>query len=404
MSRAPSEKQQITPDPGLSMLPRPDGPRGRAAIAVVAGILVTASLAVWVARGRAHGAATPPVARDVPFMEGGRIVLSRGFRERAGVAFTALALAPFKPSVRVVGTVSLNPTHVAAIGTRLRGTVRRTFKVEGDAVRANEALAEVESAELGEAQSRIAQAQASFNAAELHARREKELLEKGLTTAREAEVATSELAQERASLQSAEQRVRALGGLGEFGTFVVRSPIAGHVIERHLSPGQSVEGNAVGFKVADLDHLWVELSVFERDLGFVKLDDDVEVSPLADPGVKLPGKVAHVGELIDPATRSAEVRLAVDFPKFHLRPGQSVHATITSASVQREALLVPHTAVVFVDGKATVFVADDDTHVRAAPVTLGASDGTHHEVLEGVSPGQRVATGGVFALKSELFR
>ena len=132
--------------------------------------------------------------------------------------------------------------------------------------------------------------------------------------------------------------------------------------------------------------------------------DDVEVSPLADPKTKIPGKVAHVGEVIDRVSRSTEVRVAVDFPKVHLRPGQSVEAVITSGTSPRDALLLPHSAIVHVDGKPTVFVAESESRVRAAAVRLGASDGTRHEILEGVEAGQLVATAGVFALKSELFR
>lgn len=373
-------------------------------LATVVVVALAGGLALLIDRSR-HKEAKEASGRDVPHIENGAIVFSATYRERAGIGFQAATREPFKPTVRVVGTVSFNPSYVAAIGTRLRGTVRRTFKYEGDRVKAGEALAEVESAELGEAQSSAAQAQTTFNTAELQARREKELLDKSLTTAREAEIAASELANQGVGLKAAQQRVQALGGgAGAFGLFVVKSPIAGHVVERHLSPGQSVDGNAIGYKIADLDHLWIELSVFERDLGFVRLGDDVEVSPLSAPSVKIAGKVAHVGEVIDPTTRSTDVRVAVDTPKYHLRPGQSVHAMITSGTVERDAVLIPHSAVVYVDGKPTIFVADGDTRARPVTVTLGASDGTRHEVLESIQPGQLVATSGVFALKSELFR
>ncbi|MBX3208746.1 MAG: efflux RND transporter periplasmic adaptor subunit [Labilithrix sp.] len=344
------------------------------------------------------------VTRDVPYMEGNTIVFSPAFRERAAIAFAKAERVPFKPMVRVVGTVSFNPSYVAAVGTRLRGTVRRTFKYEGDRVAANEALAEVESAELGEAQATIAQAEASQKAAEMHARREQDLLDKGLTTAREAEVANSELASSRAGLQAAQQRVKSLGGNGAFGLFVLRTPIGGHIVEHHISPGQSVDSNVVGYKVADLEHLWIELSVFERDIGSVHVGDDVEVAPLAQPDQTIAGRVAHVGEVIDPTTRSTQVRVTVDHPKYHLRVGQSVQATIRSAAAEREALLIPQSAVIYIDGKPTVFVADGDTRARAVTVRLGGTDGTRHEILEGVEPGQLVASAGVFALKSELFR
>ncbi|MBX3197581.1 MAG: efflux RND transporter periplasmic adaptor subunit [Labilithrix sp.] len=344
------------------------------------------------------------VTRDVPHLEGNTIVFSPAFRDRAEIAFTKAERIPFKPMVRVVGTVSFNPSYVAAIGTRLRGTVRRTFKYEGDRVSPNEALAEVESAELGEAQATIAQAEATQKAAEMHARREQDLLDKGLTTAREAEIANSELASSRAGLQAAQQRVKSLGGNGTFGLFVLRTPIGGHVVEHHISPGQSVDSNVVGYKVADLEHLWIALSVFERDIVSVHVGDDVDVVPIAAPGQAIVGRVAHVGEVIDPTTRSTQVRVTVDHPKYHLRVGQSVQATIRSASAEREALLVPQSAVIFVDGKPTVFVGEGETRARAVTVRLGGNDGTRHEILEGVEPGQLVASAGVFALKSELFR
>ena len=337
-------------------------------------------------------------------MEGNAIVFSPAFRDRAGITFAKVERAPFKPVVRVVGTVAFNPSYVAAIGTRLRGTVRRTFKYEGDRVAAGEALGEIESAELGEAQAGISQAEASLQAAEVHARRERELVDKGLSTARESEVAQAELANHRAALQAAQQRARVFGGGAGFGVYVLRSPIAGHVVERNVSPGQSVDGTASAYKIANLAHLWIELSIFERDLGAVHVGDDVDVSPLADPKMKILGKVAHVGELIDLVSRSTAVRFTVDDQKVHLRPGQSVEAAITSGESHRDAVLVPDAAIVYVDGKATVFVAEAETRVHAVSVRLGSSDGSRHEILEGVEPGQLVASAGVFALKSELFR
>jgi len=388
---------------GNSLAPGAGSPLSRGlVVGLGVGLAALVGGGLLVARG-GRGPVTASV-RDVPRMEGSAVVFSSAYKERAGIAFAKVDRAAFEPTVRVVGTVAFNPTYVAAIGTRLRGTVRRTFKYEGDVVKAGEALAEVESAELGLAQAGISQAQATFDAAEIQAKREKDLLEKNLTTAREAEMAASELASQRAALQAARQRVQTFGGNGAFGVFTVTSPIAGHVVERHLAPGQSVEGNGVGYKVANLDHLWIELSVFERDLGSVRVGDRVEVRPLADPSAMIEGIVAHVGEVIDPATRSTEVRVAVDHPKVHLRPGQSVHAVIVGGAAERNAVLVPHSSVVYVDGKPTVFVGDGPTRVRATPVRLGASDGARHEVLEGVEAGQEVAVSGVFALKSELFR
>ena len=366
-------------------------------------MLVLAAIAFFATRKPA--AEKAEVTRDVPHLEGNLIVFSPAFRERAQIEFKAIERKPFRPTVGVVGTVAFNPSYVAAIGTRLRGFVRRTLKYEGDRVEEGDALAEVESAELGEAQSSIAQEQARLDAAKRNVARERDLLAKQLTTAREAEMAETELATAEASLQAAVQRTKAFGGkTGGYGVFVLRSPLKGHVVERNIAPGQSVDGDLIGYKVADLNHLWIELSVFERDLGSVHVGDAVEVRPVAV-NAKIPGTVAHVGEIIDPTTRSTAVRVAVDDPPHHLRPGQSVHATITSGAPSRDALLIPEEAVVYVDGKATVFVAEGENRVpRRRPPRRDRRLAPRGGRRSDLKAGQRIATGGVFALKLELFR
>ena len=75
------------------------------------------------------------------------------------------------------------------------------------------------------------------------------------------------------------------------------------VVELHVSRGQSVEPSHTAFKVADLRTLWIELAVFERDLGHVRRDDGVELSAQSNLGTVLRGKVAHVGDVIDLETR-----------------------------------------------------------------------------------------------------
>ena len=87
-----------------------------------------------------------------------------------------------------------------------------------------------------------------------------------------------------------------------------------------------------------------------------------------------------------------------------LRPGQSVFATLSASGSSRDALVIPQSAVAYVDGKATVFVAVGENRVIPTNIKLGASDSTQVEVLEGLKDGQSVASAGVFPLKSELFR
>lgn len=243
-------------------------------------------------------------------------------------------------------------------------------------------------------------------AAQLNARREQDLAKKGLTTAREVELAEAALEERTAQQAEAEQRAKTYGGDGRLGHGVValRAPMRGTIVERRLAAGQSVEDHHIAFRVADLDHLWVELEAFERELGLVHEGDTLDVSPLGAPGLKIAGRVAHVGGVVDATKKSSQVRVEVDNRARLLRSGQSVTAVVRGAQAAVEALTVPKSALTYVDGQAVVFVLDGDLRARARPVTASVDDGLKVAIDAGLTEGERVAAEGVFALKSELYR
>jgi cobalt-zinc-cadmium efflux system membrane fusion protein len=333
-------------------------------------------------------------------------VFSPKFRDRAGIETVTAKRQSLTPVVRVTGDVTYDPEHVAAVGTRIEGLVRKLSHIEGDAVERGDVLAEIESAELGEAQASVAMIDAQRRAAEANAKREQDLAARKLSTLRESEVAEAALAEHQAMLGAASQKVAALGGAagGPFGVHLLRAPLAGTVVERNVSAGQSVEGNLIAYRVANLDHLWVELSVFEKNLGAIHKGDAVVIEPISDPGQRIDGVVAHVGDAIHEATRSAPVRVKIDNSARKLRPGQAVRASIRVSAAVSDALVVPVSALAFVDGKPVVFVETDPDRVVVAPVELGASDGVLQQVTSGLADGATVVHEGVFALKSELFR
>lgn len=341
----------------------------------------------------------------VPHVDGASIVVPKVFQERAGIAVAAVTKQTISPRVEAVGSVTFDPSHVAAIGTRLRGTVRRVVKVEGDKVKPGDALAEIESAELGEAQADVSVARAHTEAAELQEKREAWLVEKQLSTARELEIARAQRKEHHARLTAASQRAKALGGAsGPMGVHVLKSPIAGEVVQRDLAPGQSVDPNHTAFRVANLDHLWVEIAVFERDMKSVREGDAVAITALTDPESVIKGRVAHVGQVVHLETQTIDVRVYIDNEGRALRAGQSVRASVSASGPTRTSLVLPREAVSFVDGKPTVFVRESDVRFRAVNVRLGVSDAKSHEVVEGLAEADQVVTAGVFALKSELFR
>ena len=386
----------------------PSSPRRPRRIVMIAtGLLVVAGVGA-AARSwrRPSEAATRPEPRDVPHEEGGTIVISDAFARRSRLTYGTIERGVLTPIVKVVGTVEFDPRRLTAVGTRTTGFVKHVFKLEGDEVKTGEALAEIESVDVGQAQANLTTARAAQKAARMNAVREATLLREQLTTARESEDASATLAARDAALAAAEQALMAMGGnaRGPLGLRVLRSPISGHVVEAAISVGQSVEPHKLAFRVANLDSVWVELDIFERTVGLVRIGDAVEVTPVADARSPIRGKVAHVGELIDSASRSTEVRVQVDNRERRLRPGQAVSAVIRLSGRGHDALTVPAESITYVDDTPTLFVATSSNRIVPTKVRVGLSDGEREELLSGPPAGTPVVRSGVFALKSELFR
>ena len=377
-------------------------------LAVIAfGVGLTGSAVFYFTHSEQKANAEPKAEhRDVPYLDGKWIRYSPSFAKHAAITFEAVTEGNLKPMINVTGTVAFDPERVAAVGSRIAGRVSRLNKIEGDDVKAGDLLAEIESADLGQAQAAVIAARAHAEAATANEKREAELAEAKISAYREAEVAKAQAVSMRAELAAAEQRVRALGGTTDGPTGILRltTPISGRVIERNVTRGQSVEATLTAFRVADLDRVWVELAVFEGQLGAIRAGDKVDLLAASGSDTTVHGSVAYVGDVIDLETRTAPVRIVVEHPESRLRPGQSVSATIHTSAPVSGAISVPLGAVTSVDGKPTVFVAHDDFSVEPRSVTLGAQDGDRVEVPRGLEKAERIAVSGVFALKSEIFR
>lgn len=375
--------------------------------AVLCGIGTT--VAFWASAHDAEPAPAPQTApkSDIPVMKDGVLHFSPSYAERAGIVVEPAVERSLAPVTDVTGHVDFSPNHVAAVGTRIFGHVDEVDVLPGQTVKEGEPLARLVSSELGEAQARLHTADAREHFAETDRKRKERLVAEGIAADRSAQVALRELEAARAQRLAAEQSIRAMGGspkASKLGNFTLRAPIDGEVVEMNVYRGQAVQPDHQAFKIADLSKLWLELAVYERELPRISVGDEVLVRPGGDELTVVKGVVAHVGSVIDPGTRTATVRVQVDNEQRELRVGQAVQARLVSIGSKVQALAVPRTAVILVDGQHTVFVSPRDGEAAPRQIELGVQSNDYVEIVKGIEPGERVIVDGVFELKSELFR
>jgi cobalt-zinc-cadmium efflux system membrane fusion protein len=175
-------------------------------------------------------------------------------------------------------------------------------------------------------------------------------------------------------------------------------------VDAKVARGQTVDPTVTAYEVADLSTVWVMLRVFERDLASVRKGDRVEVIPQGAGAHPLEGTVDHVGVVVAEDTRTAPLRIVIENKEGALRPGQSVHARIHVQGPVGKTLVVPRAAISRVDGKPTVLLMVGPGTVEPRAIELGAADHDEVAVLDGLKEGDAIVEGGLFALKSEIFR
>jgi cobalt-zinc-cadmium efflux system membrane fusion protein len=382
-----------------------------AAIVVTVGAL--AAVLVFRARGSASNAEVPPPAAEAK--EAHTLDLAPAARARNPVKVAPAELAKVSGDIQVVGTVTFHEDHFAIVGPLVSGRISRLIAGVGDQVKRGQVIAEIESSEVGQARAELVAAQARYVAADANLKRETDLAEKKISSSRERELAHAQWITEQAGVRAAVMRLRAIGltpadveaaarhDLG--GRVQIRAPISGTVIERKVTLGEAVERATDAFKIADTSHVWVSLDLYEKDLARVRVGQEVETRTDARPGEVFHGRVAFIVPVIDPATRTAKVRLEFPNPKGVLSAGQLVTARIVGddKGSTTEVLVVPRSAVEQVEGKTAVFVQKGQGFERRNVVT-GTSGGDKIEIRQGLNAGDVVAVDGAFLLKSELLR
>lgn len=385
------------------------------AIAAVVALIVTRAGA---SRDRPAGPAATAPPSAAPAGANGGVALRPGAVQKNTIDTAVVQRERLAGDLHVIGNVSYGADQVAIVGPLVSGRVTRIAASLGAHVERGQVLAEIESADVGEARAALISASARFAAAEANLRRERELADKQISSAREREVAEAQWAGEKAAVRAAQQRLRAIGlspseieaveVRDDGGRVPLRAPLAGTVIERFVTLGQAVERASDAFKIADLAKVWVLLDLYEKDLARVHVGQSVELRTDAMPGEVFPGRVAYIVPVIDEATRAAKVRVEIANPAGKLRIGQLVTAKLIGdpSHATSAVLAVPVSAVQRIEGKTAVFVkrpgAEAGFERRA--VELGMSGGDLVEVRAGLNEGDVVAAKGAFLLKSELLR
>jgi membrane fusion protein, copper/silver efflux system len=309
----------------------------------------------------------------------GSIAVDSRVVQNLGIRLAKVEQGNFARGVDTVGSVGVDEHRIEAVQVREPGWVERLdVRAVGDSVRRGQQLAGVYSPDLLATQQEMLIARGSNDPDLIEAARRRLALF-GLSAAQIARIEkTGEV----------ERRVD------------YYAPFDGYVMELGVRQGAAVQPGTMLFQLANLSSVWITAEVPETQAAWLKPGDRAEVEVPALPSERFGAQVDYLYPELAQSTRTLKVRVVVDNPRKHLRPGMFATVHFHGAALER-VLTVPSEAVIKAGTRSVIIVADDDTHFRPVLVQVGAEQGGRSEILEGLNLGQSVVASGQFLIDSE---
>src|SRR6516165_6893140 len=400
------------------MAPSPINSRTSAAIAAALFVLVI--VLYWASHfgGPPQGGSGAPGTRgNAPSAAAGdqQASIDLSDTQLSAVKVEPVAEHDFPRNKEAVGSIDFNEELSVQVFTPYAGRIIGLFASVGDDVKKGQTLFTIDSPDLLSAESTLIAAAGVLQMTTRNLARLKELYTTRAVSQRDLDQGISDQQTAEGNLRAGRDAVRLFGKTNEEidriiaerkadPTLVVPCPIDGRVTARNAAPGLYVQpGSAPApFTLTNVDTMWMLANVAENDSPAFQVGQPLQVTVGAFPDRLFDGKITTVGSIVDPNTRRVLVRSEIKNPQHELRSGMFANFTIyVGASVRSPA--VPLGGVVREgDGTQTIWVTVDRRRFMRRTVTIGEQRDGYRQILDGVHPGELVATEGAIFLSNML--
>ncbi len=315
--------------------------------------------------------------------------------------------------LETTGKVQFNEERLVRVNAPVTGRVAEVLARPGDVVEPGHRLLLLDSPDLGTAKSDYSKAVADLERSEKAVTLARELFQMKAIAQKELRETENDYRKAAAERERAASRLRTLGvPEAQFKdiaaradvttTVVVTAPRSGVIVERNVSPGQVVAYGQSDtppnlFTIADLSTMWVLADVYEPDVPKVRLGQAVAVTLPCCPNDRYEGQVTYISESVDPQTRTVKVRAVLPNRGRVLKAEMFVKVGIVIGAAK--ILTLPQSSIQRGNDETFVLVARGKDEYERRPVKLGSDFDGFVEVLDGVTPQDRVVSTGSILLK-----
>jgi len=352
----------------------------------------------WSPTPRASAVVGVPVISNETGGIGGQVpghapieVSAEGMR-LAGVQTAVAEQGHIERTIHAAGIVRADERRIRHVHTKVAGWIEKLYAdFTGEAVQKGRPILTIYSQELLASQQEY-----------LRAREAAQRLQ-GSSVAGARQGADDMLAAARQRLELFDVPPEFIGALDQSGspqrTVTLLAPASGIVTSKQIVEGQQIEPGMELFSISDLSRVWIEADVYESEASAIHVGQDARLALPSDPGAPLTGKVKYIYPYLTPDTRTLKVRFDFANPGLKLKLDMFVNVDLTVQT--DEGVIVPDSAIMDTGVRQIAFVNPTGGRFEPRLVRVGIRADGKAQVLDGIQPGERVATKANFLLDSE---
>jgi membrane fusion protein, heavy metal efflux system len=308
---------------------------------------------------------------------------------------------PYQFKLTTTGIVKAIPNKYAQIASPFAGRIIRSFVKLGQRVAIDSPIFEISSPSFFEAGKAYYQSKQEMLLAEKNLKRQQDLLNHGVGIQKEVEEADVNYELTKRDLENCVARLKVYHVnpddlvLGQ--PLIVRSPIEGEIIDDKIVIGQYLKEDAEPIAiVAELSKVWVVGQLKEKDINAIHELDEVGVKISGMPDLTIKGKVYHISEMLDEATRSVQVFIECNNKERNLKPGMYVTTQFSEAINQ--TILISTSSVLQLEGSSFVFVQLAGNRYLKRSIETSGTDKDRVILKSGLKTNEEIVSQGGFYL------
>jgi len=325
-------------------------------------------------------------------------------RQQSPIQVAQVNLESVQNEVAVPAKVQADPEHVVRIYPPVSGRLISLNVRPGDAIRAGQIVAIIESSDAASARADYDKTRIEAQRSEQAERRAVLLLQHEVMSQKDYEDIKAQAESAKSDLARTEQRLRMLGLSSSSASdrVAIRSPRNGVVTEIGAANGElskSLDNANSIATIADLSSVWVVGDLYEKDLSLASRGTPTKITLAALPDRNWNSTISNVSDVLDPNTRTLKIRVVLPNPAHQLKP--EMFATIHLVGRRQQLMTVPTTAVLHEGNNAFVMVKKSDGTYEKRSVTIANSQSDKTEIASGLRPGETIVTSGAELLRDE---